>query len=202
MPSLLVCHHVLARSLRRWQQGLASFLPLLLSILAVLIMFALSPAHDFEHSMSLLAMGIIRSGAPIPLQVPDAMMFVARALLLAGGINVVAFVLHDAPFEHPQRVVFSLVMIALSLVSRVESERRSRETFVRGLLLRRHAEELERAKEELEIRSNTDALTGLFNRRFLWDRLPTLWAERALNAAPVTALMIDIDYFTFINDTY
>ncbi len=202
MPSLLVCHRVLAGSLWRWQERLASFLPLLLSILAMLTMFALSPAHDFEHSISLLAMGIVWSGAPIPLQVPDAIIFVALALLLGGGINVVGFVLHDAPFEHPQLVIFGLVMIALALVSRVESERRSRDTFVRGLLLSRHAAELERAKEQLEIRSNTDALTRVFNRHFLQSRLPALWAERTLNRAPVAALMIDIDHFKFINDTY
>jgi diguanylate cyclase (GGDEF)-like protein len=85
-------------------------------------------------------------------------------------------------------------MIALSLVSRLESERRSRQTFLSGLLLRRRA-------EELEIRSNTDPLTGLYNRRFLEDRLATFWEECALVAAPMAALMIDIDHFKNVNDT-
>jgi uncharacterized membrane protein len=66
-----------------------------------LTVFALSPAFEFAHSMSLLAVGIIWIGAPIPLRVPEAMLVVALALLLGGAINVAGAVLHDARFKHP-----------------------------------------------------------------------------------------------------
>jgi diguanylate cyclase (GGDEF)-like protein len=194
MPILFVSRYSLAAPAARRQEMVASFLPGLAACLAWLTVFALSPAFEFAHSMSLLAVGIIWIGAPIPLRVPEAMLVVALALLLGGAINVAGAVLHDAPFKHPQFVVFSLVMIALSLVSRLESERRSRQTFLSGLLLRHRA-------EELEIRSNTDPLTGLYNRRFLEDRLATFWEECALVAAPMAALMIDIDHFKNVNDT-
>jgi diguanylate cyclase (GGDEF)-like protein len=195
MPILFVSRRLLAApAARRWEM-VASFLPVLAACLAWLTVFALSPAFEFAHSMSLLAMGIIWTGAPIPLRVPEAILVVALALLLGGAINVAGVVLRDAPFEHPQFVVFSLIMISLLLLSRLESERRSRQTFLMGLLLRRRA-------AELETRSNTDPLTGLHNRRFLEHRLATLWTECALVAAPMTALMIDIDHFKNVNDTF
>jgi diguanylate cyclase (GGDEF)-like protein len=202
MPIQFVCRYALAAPVARRREMVASSLPVLTTYLAGLTVFALSPAFEFAHSMSLLAMGIIWIGAPIPLRVPEAMLVVVLALLLGGAINVAGVVLRDAPFEHPQLVVFSFVMIALSLISRLESERRNRQSFLSGLLLRQRAEELEHANAQLESRSNTDPLTGLYNRRFLEDRLATFWEESALMAAPIAALMIDIDHFKQINDTF
>lgn len=202
MPIMFVSRHLLAAPLPRLQEMAASFLPILATQLTLLTVFALSPAFEFAHSMSLLAMVVVWAGAPIPLRVPEAVLFVALALPLGGAINVVGVLLRDAPFQYPQFVVASLMVIALSLVNRLENERRERQTFLSGLLLRRRAEELQQANAQLEIRSNTDALTGLFNRRFFEDRLATLWEQSALTAAPLAALMIDIDHFKNINDTY
>ena len=50
--------------------------------------------------------------------------------------------------------------------------------------------------------STTDALTGLQNRRYLDDRLPLALANcRAMNT-PVSIIMVDIDHFKRVNDTY
>lgn len=50
--------------------------------------------------------------------------------------------------------------------------------------------------------STTDALTGLQNRRYLDDRLALTLANcRAINT-PVSLIMIDIDHFKQVNDTY
>jgi diguanylate cyclase (GGDEF)-like protein len=201
MPIMFVSRHLLAAPLPRPQEMVASFLPILATHLTLLTVFALSPAFEFAHSMSLLAMVVIWIGAPIPLRVPEAVLFVALALLLGSAINVTGVVLRDAPFAYPQFVVGCLVVIALSLVTRLENECRERQTFLSGLLLRRRAEELEQANAQLEIRSNTDALTGLFNRRFFEERLTALWEQSALTAAPLAALMIDIDHFKNVNDT-
>jgi diguanylate cyclase (GGDEF)-like protein len=201
MPILFVSRRLLAAPVARWQEMVASVLPVLTTHLTLLTVFALSPAFEFAHSMSLLAMGIVWTGAPIPLRVPETVLLVGLTLLFGGTINVVGVVLHDAPFAYPQFVVFSLVMIALSLVSRLESERRNRQTFLSGLLLRHRAEELEHANAQLEVRSNTDALTGLHNRRLFEERLAVLWEQSALTATALAALMIDIDHFKNINDT-
>lgn len=62
--------------------------------------------------------------------------------------------------------------------------------------------ELHRARAELERQSITDALTGVYNRRYL-DRLLAREASRGERfKRPVTLLMIDLDDFKSINDRY
>ncbi|MGC1542007.1 MAG: PleD family two-component system response regulator [Xanthobacteraceae bacterium] len=46
----------------------------------------------------------------------------------------------------------------------------------------------------------TDALTGLFNRRYMESHLGTLIEQAAARGKPLSALVLDIDYFKSIND--
>lgn len=59
------------------------------------------------------------------------------------------------------------------------------------------------AERELELRARSvvDPLTGLFNRRYLEQRLDEEWRRAARLLAPVTLMMIDIDAFKPFNDT-
>ena len=54
----------------------------------------------------------------------------------------------------------------------------------------------------LEKESFTDPLTGLFNRRFLDQRLNQELAAARRTGIPLSVLMIDIDHFKKINDTH
>jgi two-component system cell cycle response regulator len=47
----------------------------------------------------------------------------------------------------------------------------------------------------------TDALTGLFNRRYMESHLGTLIEQATARGKPLSTLVIDIDYFKAINDT-
>jgi len=48
----------------------------------------------------------------------------------------------------------------------------------------------------------TDALTGLYNRLYLTSHLEALLAKSLDDGKPLSAAMIDIDYFKRVNDTY
>ena len=48
----------------------------------------------------------------------------------------------------------------------------------------------------------TDALTGLYNRRYMESHVGTLVEQAATRGKPLTVLVLDIDYFKSINDTY
>src|SRR6202167_6114036 len=48
----------------------------------------------------------------------------------------------------------------------------------------------------------TDALTGLFNRRYMESHLGTLIEQAAARGKPLATLVIDIDYFKAINDSH
>jgi diguanylate cyclase (GGDEF)-like protein len=59
-------------------------------------------------------------------------------------------------------------------------------------------------KEASDLRrlSHLDPLTGIFNRRSLHERLDREWSKAVRHSHPLACLMIDIDHFKRINDTY
>ncbi len=61
---------------------------------------------------------------------------------------------------------------------------------------------LRTAREEAVKLSLTDALTGVNNRRFLGDTLPSEVARARRFKRPLSVIMCDIDHFKRVNDTY
>jgi diguanylate cyclase (GGDEF)-like protein len=55
---------------------------------------------------------------------------------------------------------------------------------------------------KLEHLANTDVLTGLGNRRRLLERLGEAWDAAERSGEPLSAIMLDLDYFKRVNDTY
>ena len=53
-----------------------------------------------------------------------------------------------------------------------------------------------------ELRAATDALTGLPNRRAIDDHLKRLLAQAGRSITPMSAILLDLDHFKEINDTY
>jgi two-component system, cell cycle response regulator len=67
---------------------------------------------------------------------------------------------------------------------------------------KRYAEKL-RDNVQLSIEmAITDALTGLNNRRYMESHLATLVEQASSRAKPLTLLILDIDFFKAVNDTY
>ncbi len=58
---------------------------------------------------------------------------------------------------------------------------------------------LEKEVRELAIH---DALTGLFNRHYLTERLPAEYNRSERSGHPISFLLMDIDHFKTVNDTY
>ncbi len=55
---------------------------------------------------------------------------------------------------------------------------------------------------KLERTANLDGLTGLYNRKYLKDTVPKIIAQANRKNVPIGVLMIDIDLFKPVNDTY
>lgn len=62
--------------------------------------------------------------------------------------------------------------------------------------------ELKDLNEALKRSSHTDYLTGLANRRDMMDRLKAELSRAKRGRLPLTLLMVDVDHFKSINDTY
>jgi diguanylate cyclase (GGDEF)-like protein len=61
---------------------------------------------------------------------------------------------------------------------------------------------MEHLNEELKVASRVDGLTGLYNRRYWQERFDEVFKLCKRRGKPSTAMMLDIDHFKRINDTY
>jgi diguanylate cyclase (GGDEF)-like protein len=68
--------------------------------------------------------------------------------------------------------------------------------------MRRFAAELAVANRRLQQAALTDPLTGMPNRRYGMERLEQEWAAGSRTQRAVSCLMIDLDQFKLVNDTY
>ncbi|GGS82111.1 hypothetical protein GCM10010156_46060 [Planobispora rosea] len=62
--------------------------------------------------------------------------------------------------------------------------------------------EIEAANALLREQVLRDALTGLYNRRYLMDTLPDMLDGAVASGAPLSLAVVDIDHFKQVNDTY
>ncbi len=68
--------------------------------------------------------------------------------------------------------------------------------------LRQQLGEIHVLQERLREQANRDALTGLYNRRYLDDTLARELARCKREGQPLCLMLIDIDHFKQVNDTY
>ena len=61
---------------------------------------------------------------------------------------------------------------------------------------------LEKANEDLERLANTDALTGLANRRYFMEALAREIERSERYSRPLSLVLLDLDYFKKVNDTH
>ena len=87
---------------------------------------------------------------------------------------------------------------SFALIGNYVVERRRCRDFVMALRARMSASHAEAFSRELEALSNTDALTGLPNRR----RLDAAVDQAFATEQPLALMMIDVDYFKVFNDTH
>ncbi|MBV9924739.1 MAG: diguanylate cyclase [Acidobacteria bacterium] len=91
----------------------------------------------------------------------------------------------------PFRVEELLARVSVAIRLKLERDR-----------LRQRAEELRRSAEAASEMSMTDALTGLLNRYGLHRALQRELSEARRYDRPLSCLLIDIDFFKSVNDTY
>ncbi|MCI2282288.1 diguanylate cyclase [Colwellia sp. MSW7] len=90
-------------------------------------------------------------------------------------------------------------LLRLKLQNQEELENRVQE---RTLELNIALQELEEVNQELEQKNTLDELTGLFNRRFYDQKILAEYRRSKRNLTPLSLVLIDIDHFKKVNDTY
>lgn len=100
--------------------------------------------------------------------------------------------------------VLSYAMLYKSLQASVYNEQRLEQQLRENTRLEEMVEEktkeLRQAYEELQVISSTDALTGLYNRRYGRERIQSLADSE--DRRPFAVMLMDLDHFKQVNDTY
>ena len=99
--------------------------------------------------------------------------------------------------EHGETIRFVAVKHDISVRKRMETDLRESNAMLQDQL-----NEINRLQEELRDLAVRDGLTNLFNRRYLDETLERELARAKREGYPLSLVMIDIDHFKRLNDTY
>jgi diguanylate cyclase (GGDEF)-like protein len=155
--------------------------------------------------------------ASVPLAVvhEESMRLLTQSL---SGISIVTLALILIAWFGAERLVLQPIRALLAMSARVRSGdfaartgmQASREELSQvGSALDRMAEQLQRrdarlsdALEKLRTLAVTDALTGLYNRRYFWDALKRELIAVRRKPAAFSVILVDLDHFKRVNDAW
>lgn len=92
-----------------------------------------------------------------------------------------------------------LIVVLRAITARVHDQRRLQ---LANDLLKGQVAEISQLQESVREQAIHDALTGLFNRRYLEETLPRELASSTRRHSPLSVIILDIDFFKTVNDTY
>ncbi len=109
------------------------------------------------------------------------------------GVDVVRWWNPENPFHYNKvSELFLMIGVGTLLGILVEADRRSQ-----------HAKKLAEEKAEKEyLHAITDALTGVYNRRYMEERLQESWLRGKEEGAKFSLMMVDLNHFKYINDHF
>lgn len=127
----------------------------------------------------------------------------ALAISIGGGILALGLLsLFQLPVNWPLSLSTYLGGMVLGAVVRYRDERHLRRAFLHNRLLQLDNERIQHMAERLERLSFIDGLTGLANRRYFDASLDKAWRSCMREKAPLTLIMLDVDFFKPYNDSY
>jgi diguanylate cyclase (GGDEF)-like protein len=136
-------------------------------------------------------LSIVDAGSPQARNTFAVRLEVPRVSIVAGD---------GTPFSEPERTL----ILELFGVIRVaeESEARYQELEQRMLSMQRENLDLTVKNRLLSEVSSRDALTGLYNRWFVVEKIDSEINRALRHGSPMSLLMLDIDHFKRVNDTW
>lgn len=155
------------------------------------------PSHADTYRILAVIVPLV-VGMIAPLSFRHCLVFCGTAFVLYVGYVTYLVLPRNEPTGLPL-LIASLVLVPLKLAYSREWTRK--ETFLLTLEKARRDADLAEANARLLILSETDALTGLANRRAFTVELQAGWALACANDAWSAVALIDIDAFKRLNDT-
>jgi diguanylate cyclase (GGDEF)-like protein len=180
-------------------QGVAATAAPFLCVVGLSLLGAVAPDGEHVRYFMLAGVNIIAISFVMPLRFMHAAAYTIASIVIYAAIG-----LTGAGLGNPLDVVdvvflYSVAAIAsLAVVYRRDvAERRA---FLAEQRISLQAEALERVNAELKRLIETDALTGVYNRRYLDQALATYGNAAIADRASLGVLMVDVDHFKPYND--
>jgi two-component system cell cycle response regulator len=105
--------------------------------------------------------------------------------------------------EDDDRIMLKGLEIGINDYLRVPVDKNEMEARVRTNIRRKkYQEALKKTYQQSISMAITDGLTGLYNRHYLNTHLENLFNQAMANKRPLTLLILDMDHFKMVNDTY
>jgi diguanylate cyclase (GGDEF)-like protein len=189
------------RTALRWFDGLAALL--VLAVVAILVMSDKGKFHGTHVRLVLLFPFAIYAAARFTLRATTIVTVILAAIVLsvtkAGQQPFGELPVHETVFQ-VQQFVFTMTATSLglaALLSQLRSNTRELEVRVRD-----RTAELRAANEQLQRLAVTDPLTGLLNRRALFDLMRREMGRHLRHGHELTVILFDIDHFKQVNDQH
>ena len=168
---------------------------------------AVSVLDQYSYGTVTVYMGVVLFIAALLYMTPQSLL----AVFLPPHLAFIAamFLVQDSPeLRYTNIVISSIVIVVLILIARQNYDRRLESFQNRALIVEKNSElarinrELNNLNAELEQRSVTDALTGLYNRRMFEETMKKEWERCKRYSITLSVIMMDVDHFKPYNDFY
>jgi diguanylate cyclase (GGDEF)-like protein len=192
-PWILLVAHFAPLAQRKWVREFAAASLSIVIVMQILTIHCLTRSPYAPHYLHFALIAMVCANTAQRLQYAYALFSTLVIFLMIVGALAV---MRNLSAEIALAYCLSFVMSAvLTLNSNRIMERDQRRLYLQVLRERLRAEESASC-------ANSDALTELGNRRYLAARAREVWRSRADDAAPVAAILFDIDHFKEFNDRH
>jgi diguanylate cyclase (GGDEF)-like protein len=199
VPVVLVSLAFLSPRYSLRTQGLAATVAPFLCVVGITLLGTVAPPSDEVRYFFLGGVNIIAINLVMPLRFRHAVAYTAASILAYLLISLSG--LGGLEFREVADIVFlySLAAVA-SLAVTYRNDVADRRAFLASERISSQAAALARANEELQRLLATDALTGVYNRRYLDQSIRKSGETAIAEHAHLGMIMVDVDHFKAFND--
>jgi diguanylate cyclase (GGDEF)-like protein len=205
LPLTLTAFFLLRRPLTSrvppWIYGFLAFAPLVAETALVMLLGRLSGTRYSERYVLAAAVGIFAQTLLMRAPFRYCATGLAVSLTVFCVFSRISWPGHFGSPISIDEVVFAIGFSIPALYERHSRESADRRNFLLGEINRLRMEDILRINEHLQRLSSIDALTGIFNRRYLDSALARSCEVANDKDRWIGILMIDIDYFKKLNDS-
>jgi diguanylate cyclase (GGDEF)-like protein len=201
LPLTLIVVFLLMLTLPGWVHGVAAFTPLIAETALVMVLGRLAGSAASARYVLAAGVGIFAQTLLMRAPFRHCALGLAGALAVFCGLCEIRWPGQFGPPVSGDYLIFVIGFSLPALYERHSRERAERREFLLSETNRLRMEDILRMNAHLERLSSLDALTGVFNRRYLDEALPRLCDIAVENQRWIGVLMIDIDEFKSLNDS-